>query len=309
MHPDPRPRSRSAGTLIPAVLATLVLLLVPACGGGGSEESLPPVEEQLGLETDGILARQATAENLLRDCMKAQGFEYVPVDPEAQQASLVGQSGMSEDDFIRQFGYGITTLYEQRQAVALGPNEKIRAALPEAQRADYDRTLFGDDPTATFAVAVDTGDFSRLGGCVRRATEEVFGGVNVFQSLQAELDDLDARIVADARMVDAGRAWSQCMRDAGYDLASSDQVDSVLLAKLEAIVGPPASTTVGDWSPAPDYDRAALAALQREEVEMVGADVRCEQQHVSAVEETVRTEYERTFREEHADLLSKVPPP
>lgn len=47
--------------------------------------------------------------------MKAQGFDYVPVDPRAQRAALVGTADLSEEDFDKQFGYGITTLYEQYQ--------------------------------------------------------------------------------------------------------------------------------------------------------------------------------------------------
>ena len=72
--------------------------------------------------------------------------------------------------------------------------------------------------------------------------------------------------------------------------------------QLDAIVGP-------STSPKPDYDRAALAALQREEVQMVHADVACEEQHIEPVETGVRAEYEAEFRKRNADLLNKVPPP
>ena len=208
----------------------------------------------------------------MRDCMKAQGFDYVPVDPNAAQAALVGAQGMSKEDFEKQYGYGITTLYEQRrkQAVA-GPNKAIRDSLSESDRKAYDRALYGDDPTATFAEAVDSGDYSRLGGCVGTGTDQVFGGAEVLQDLSAKLDELDQKMRADSRMVTAVREWSDCMRDAGFDgLSEQEQLDSVLKKKLEAIVGSP-----GDAESAaaaePDYDHAALAALLRE-VSMVNAD-------------------------------------
>lgn len=285
-----------------STLAAGALLVVAACGDGGSSGGSQPVEEQLGLEPDGILQRQGTAENFIRDCMKGQGFDYVPVDPTAQRAALVGQSGLSEEDYLKQYGYGITTLYEQRQRVALGPNEAIRNALGAADQLAYDRALYGDDPTATFAEALDTGDYSRLGGCVKTATEQVFGGLATFQTIQDKLSELDARIIADTRMVAALAKWSECMHAAGYDLAQPGQVDSVLQGQLEAIVGPPDNR-------GPDYDRAALVALQRQEVSMVTADLACEKEHITKVEEKVRVEYERTFREQNADLLTKVPPP
>jgi hypothetical protein len=292
-------RRRQLGRL---ALAAGALIVVAACRGGGSGGKAQPVEEQLGLGPDGILQRQATAENFIRDCMKGQGFDYVPVDPNAQRTALVGQSGLSEEDYLKQFGYGITTLYEQRQRVALGPNEAIRNALRATDKVAYDRALHGDDPTATFAEALDTGDYSRLGGCVRTATEQVFGGLATFQTIQDKLNELDARIIADTRVVAAVAKWSECMRAAGYDLAQQDQLDSVLQRELEAIVGPPDNRK-------PDYDHAALTALQRKEISMVTADLSCEKKHIAAVEEKVRAEYERTFREQNADLLTKVPPP
>lgn len=287
-----------------ASLALAVCLgLVSACGGGGghAKANSATVDEQLGLGTEGALKRQAQAENLIRDCMRAQGFEYVPVDPAVQQQALVGTPGLSKADFEKQYGYGITTLYEQRQRAAVGPNQTIRDALDKVQQAAYDRTLFGDDPSATFAQALDTGDFSRLGGCTKQAAGQVFGGVELIQSLQGKLDQLDQRIKADGRMVTAIKRWSRCMRDAGFDLADPDEVDTTLRQKLETIVGPPGS-------PNPSYDRAALTALQREEVATVNADIACEDKHLASVEEKVRAEYERSFREQNADLLSKVRP-
>jgi len=289
-------------TMCVAVAVVTAFALGACGGGGGSSSGDETVEEQLGFESAGILQRQISAENFVRDCMKANGFDYVPVDPVAQQADLVGQTGLSDEEFEEQYGYGLTTLYEQRKKLVDGPNEAIRNSLSDAEKAAYDRTLYGDDPTATFAVALDTGDYSRLGGCVKEATAEVFGGVEVLQSLQEKLDELDDAIIADPRMVEAISGWSSCMRDAGYELGDPEQVDVVLLSRLEEIVGPPGNEN-------PDYDTAALAELQRDEVSMVAADVDCEDQKITPVEEDVRAEYEAAFREENAALLSQVPAP
>lgn len=277
-----------------SLVAGAALLLAACGGGGGSEAEYKTVEDQLGFEREGIVARQAKAENLIRECMRDAGFEYTPV-PEPVGSTL------SDEEFEKQYGYGITTLYDKNPE----GDAPTPASTPadEANRLAYERALFGDDPTATFADAVDNGDFTRVGGCTKQATDEVFGGSEVIQSLQTQLDALDERILEDPRMEKAVEKWSECMKDAGFeDLAAPDEVDVVLHSKLEAIVGPPEN-------PNPDYDRAALTALQGEELALVGADVECETKHIADVELSVREEFEATFREQNADLIGKVPPP
>jgi hypothetical protein len=297
------------GRALRALAAACGLLVLAACGGGGEAAEAIGLDEEVGLDGDGLVERQKQAENLIRDCMKAQGFDYVPVDPVAQQAALVGRSGMSTEDFEKQFGYGITTLYEQRLGqTALGPNKEIRDRLGEADRAAYDRALYGDDPTATLAVALEHGDFTRLGGCVKVAADKVFGGTALVQTLQTKLDEVDEKIVADARMVKAIAKWSQCMREAGFSgLSEPDEVDAVLEKKLEDIVGPPEERKAPAPGQEPDYDRAALDALQREEVAMVAADLACEKKGLVEVEEEVEAQYFAEFREENADLMGRVP--
>lgn len=297
------PVRRAAKQAVAFIIVAVVGLSACGGGGGGGKSADVTVEEQIGFDGDAVLQRQARAENLIRDCMKARGFDYVPVDPVAQQAALVGSRGLSKDEFEAQYGYGITTLYEERQQLSeLGPNQSIRAALSPADQAAYDRTLYGDDPTQTFAVALDTGDFSKLGGCVKEAADTVFGGAQFLESLVAKIDELDQRVKSDPRMVAAIRQWVGCMKQSGYDLADPDQVDVTLQTQLEAIVGTPDNRN-------PDYDRAALKALQREEVAMVTKDLACEDKHITKVEDKVQAEYEREFRQQNADVLSQVPAP
>jgi hypothetical protein len=274
-------------------------------GASKNDESL---EVQIGIDDDGIRLKQTTAENLIRDCMKTQGFDYVPQDPAAQQAALVGGRNLSKEDFEKQYGYGITTLYEQRRQLAVaGPNKSLRDSLSEADRKAYDQALHGDDATATFADAIDSGDYSRLGGCIKTATDQVFGGADVLSSLSAKLDELDQKMRADARMVKAVKEWSACMRQKGFDgLNEQEEVDAVLKKKLEEVVGSPGDVASTGRTEA-DYDKAALAALQAEEVAMVKADTECEEEHVEEVEDKVTEEYEAAFREENTSLLSKVP--
>src|SRR5512132_4481638 len=241
-----RETSMRLATLL--TVAALAALGVSACGGSdnahgsgtsGKQSKQPtgPIEDQLGFDTAGIMARQSRVEADIHECMKAQGFDYVPVDPFAQRAAVTGASRLSDEDFLNQFGYGISTLWGRGGAQA-DPNQRLRASLGPADRRAYDRAVWGDNPGATFQAAVDSGDFTKLGGCTRKATEAVFGGAQVLTQMQGKLDQLDDRILEDQRMVRAVERWTSCMASAGYRYEDPDEIDADLTKQMEQIVGP-----------------------------------------------------------------------
>jgi hypothetical protein len=293
-----------------ALTAVLVVasLTLPACGGGGRNGSSEPkdVEQQLGFDQSSLDVRESRAEARIRDCMKAQGFEYVPIDPQAQRAALFGST--RDRDIEKQFGYFVTTLWG-RARPQTDPNERIRTGLSAADQRAYDRALGGDNPGATFLDAMDTGDFSKLGGCRRKSIAAVFGGIDLLSQVQGKLDQLDERIVQDQRMVKATERWASCMKDAGYSYTDPDAIDVDLQKRLEAIVGP----VQGKFATGPPpgqksqpYDRAAVTALQGEELATWRADTACERKHITPVEKVVRVQYEAAFRKQNAALFSQV---
>jgi len=292
------------------VLAVIAAVLITGCGGGSNSNEPPvTVEEQVGLDSrEGMMELQSRVEAGIRDCMKGQGFEYTPLDPFAQQQAVTGKARISDVEFNKEFGYGITTLFGRggRQS---DPNDRTRKSLSAPDRAAYDRALWGEFPNATFVEAADTGDFSELGGCTKEATDGVFGGPDVLATLVAKLDELDQRIVQDQRMVRATESWSACMADKGYRYAESDAIDEDLLKRFKAIVGPGArAMQTAPTDASVSYDRAALAALQREEVKVVNTDIECEKREITPVEQTVRVQYEREFRQQNRKLLARVRP-
>src|SRR3954447_21178741 len=308
------PNARLAGGF--AVLASALALT--ACGGGGGgdktsdsqKKSNAPIEDQLGFDQAGLMARQSRAEDAIRDCMKNQGFDYVPVDPFAQRAALLGSSRISDQDFLKQFGYGISTLWG-RGKVQADPNQRLRVSLGDADRRAYDSALWGENAGATFQQAIENGDFTRLGGCTKKATERVFGGAQLLTRLQSRLDQLDDRILEDQRMVRAIERWSQCMASAGYRYEEPDEIDSDLFKRTERIVGPvPGQFATGPppGERARPYDRTALAQLQRDEVSIARTDSSCERKDITPVEDRVRPQYEAQFRQRNEGLITQVRP-
>jgi hypothetical protein len=300
------------------VLAAIACLPLLAAGCGDSNSTASTsgsqaastggtIEDQLGFTRKGVAAASAKVENSIATCMKGQGFDYVPVDSVAQQAALTGKPNMSDAEFEQQFGYGITTLYG-RASAQTDPNATIRAGLGEADRAAYDRALSGGKPDQTFSFAVDTGDFTQLAGCTKKATDGAFGGTQLLQTLQRKLDELDDSILADQRVVHAQEAWRTCMKDAtGNEYEDAESIENEIKQRFERVVGsvvPPGEVA----PPGTQVDTAALAKLQQDELDLFHKDLACEQQHITPVETKVRQEKETKFKSDNAELLRKVKP-
>jgi hypothetical protein len=301
-----------------AIAALASMALLAGCGGGTDKTANPvsqggSVEDQLGFTQKGIEAAQAMVETDIAACMKAQGFDYTPVDPTAALAALTGQSNLSDEEFQKQFGYGIATLYG-RGTQQTDPNARIRQSLSPADQRAYDQALSGGNPQQTFFVAADTGDFSQLGGCTKQATDKLFGGSELLTTLQRKLDELDDSIVQDQRMVRASEQWTTCMRDkTGETYEDSEAVEVDVLKRLAAVVGPLpegefAPGAFASSTPEGPYDKAALEQVRQLEVEFSNADTACEEKHIVPVEDKVRAEKERAFREANAELLRAVKP-
>jgi hypothetical protein len=300
------------------VLAAIacVPLLAAGCGdskNAGSASASPAastggtIEDQLGFTRKGVAAASAKVENSIATCMKGQGFDYVPVDSVAKQAALTGKPNMSDAEFEQQFGYGITTLYG-RASAQTDPNATIRSGLGDADRAAYDRALSGGKPEQTFLLAVDTADFTELGGCTKQATDEVLGGTQLLQTLQRKLDELDESVVADQRMVRAREAWRACMKAAtGDEHEDSESIEEGIAQRFEQIVGgvlPPGQVAAAGTQ----VDATALRKLQQDEIALSRSDVTCEKQHIASIETKVQEEKEVKFRADNAELLRTVKP-
>ena len=316
------------------VVGVTAALLVSACGGNGAPSSagakpttakpttagasaVPsgstskalssnlPLEEQLGLANFGEAPPLQEA-LVIRDCMKAQGFEYVPVDPAAQKATSSG--GLTSAQKRALYGYDITTRYSQAQpATAQDPNAAVRAALSPPNQAAYDQALNGSVPSTNAGGGGGNGgggsgggSFRTVGGCTRQAIQQVYGGGQVFDTLISKLSTEQQQVDNDQRVVMADQAWSQCMAGAGYHYPKPSQIKKDLKKRLKALVGTAPSVPA---APPP----AGLAALQQLEMSLSRTDSACDTKvHLTDITNTVQAEYDAAFRQQNAPLLSHV---
>ena len=317
---------RSRGMRFSALmLSTLAVWTLASCGKKSNNDLVDAasVDAPLGLDEAGFALKQTQVEERVKACMKRSGFDYVPVDPNATKAAITGTSGLTDDEFRRQYGYGISTVFEKVVEIARSPksgdpNVVYRSHLDAAGQLAFDKALTGGVVDISVSGALDgarAGDLSGLGGCIEEATNAIFGDATVISAL-AKIEELDARAEADDRLVKARDDWSKCMKKQGLDYADPNAVDGVILDKLSAIVGADAAKALGGGnsiSPLafgagalPDYDKAALAKLQAEELTTAQADLDCEEQFVTDVEDKVKAEYVKKFAQENAVLITKA---
>ncbi|HEY4688623.1 MAG TPA: hypothetical protein VIK33_04875 [Anaerolineae bacterium] len=233
-------------------------------------------------------------ESLIAKCMSDAGFEYIAVDYNTVRKGMLADKslpGVSDQDFVAQYGYGISTLYtglapqiadaNTPAKIGLGEqNIRIFNSLSPADQVAYSRTLFGEHTDATFAVSLEAEDFSRTGGCTRAAIEQVF---TTDQLSVTYFNPKDALIDQDPRMITALAQFADCVREAGFSYNHPNEVEADIKSRLDAITGGAPLDALS-----PDA-QAALTELQGEERAIAVAATECE----SEIIEPVYTQIER----------------
>lgn len=236
-------------------------------GGGASAQAPAGVgTEEFGLTSRQLVQNIEEVEALIAKCMRAQGFEYVAVDYKTVKRGMGADKslpGLSEEEFHAKYGFGVSTLYTGQPPqlatgyspgrVGLGErNVQIYKNLSPADQVAYNRTLFGENTDATFAVALETENFSRTGGCTRTAVEQVF---NPDQLKATFYNPLDAFVNKDPRMKAALRKYAAEMHKKGFDYDHPDEVETDIRERLYAITG-------GGTVPVEGLSREQRTALQ-----------------------------------------------
>lgn len=294
------------------VLGLVVAILAAACGGGSQSPVSPtnapvaspgatpgrarlPGPEEFGMTTEELVKSVEAVETLIAKCMSDAGFEYIAVDYDTVREGMLADKslpGVSDEDFIAQYGYGISTLYTGAPPqladaptpaqIGLGEqNVRIFKSLSPADQVAYSRTLLGENADASFAVSLEAEDLSRTGGCTRTAIEQVFTRE---QLTATYLNPLDALIEQDPRMIAALADWAGCVREAGFNYNHPNEVEPDIKNRLDAITeGAPLEALSEDA-------RVALTELQGEERAIAEVATACEEEIVEPVQAQIERE-------------------
>lgn len=290
-----------------SILAILILVTLSACAGisykqggteplsAGSNTDQIPGKEEFGMNKQELYAAIENVEVKISQCMSAAGFEYIAADYNTVRRGMVADKslpGMSNREFITQYGYGISTTYSglapqlsdlaTPAQIGLGTqNVEIFRNLSPADQIAYSHTLFGEHPDATFAVGLETENFARTGGCTRSAIEKYFSTEEMNVTY---VNPFDVLVDNDPRVVAANDKYVSCLHDAGFDYTSERQIETDLRKKLDDITG---------GLPLDGLSSAAMAALTElkgYERALAAASTSCETKYLVPVANQVERE-------------------
>ncbi len=281
--------------MMQAVVTVVVMLLV---AGSASAQAPPGMgTEEFGLSPAQLVQAVEKVEALISKCMRGEGFEYVAADYITVRKGMAADKnlpGLSEGEFIGKYGFGVSTLYTGQPPqlatgyspakVGLGErNVQIYKNLSPADQVAYNRALLGENTDATFAVGLETENFSRTGGCTRKAIEQVFEP----EQLKATYyNPKDALVNKDPRMKAALRDYAREMRKAGFEYNHPDDVEPDIRVRLAAITNG-GTIPVEKMSP---EQRAALKKLQDYERRVAAKNFELQEEVVDPVQAKIEKE-------------------
>ncbi len=265
--------------------------------GASAQDATGPGTKEFGLTQRHLVKSIEMVEALIAKCMRSQGFQYIAADYITVRRGMSADKrlpGVSEEEFISKYGLGISTMYTGKAPqlatgyspakVGLGErNIRIYGNLSPADQVAYNRALFGQNADATFAVGLETENFSRTGGCTREAIEQVF---EPKQLRATYYNPKDALVNKDPRMKAALREFAAEMSKQGFVYNHPDDVETDIGERLDALTG---GGTIPIAQMLPDQ-LAALRELQDYERRVAVINFELAEELFDPVEETIERE-------------------
>lgn len=195
-----------------------------------------------------------TAEELLVGrCMVAKGWAYPAQSP---PAPVTYEERMLKLDERRHIGYG---LFRDEERI-VSPVDRYAEQLAPAVRADFTRTLLGDDNSRK-AIELPGGDQLTFAGdgCIfesrTRLFPDIFTWARVTHLPETFLNRLVDSLATTPAYADAMRGWGSCMAQRGHSYGLPEDARNSLRARYNA--------------------EGSTDQLRRHEVEVAVADAEC----------------------------------
>ena len=305
--------------------AVAVALLAAGCSGSddSGESSSEDESAALGSADDGVGSELLLADRdgyfstlthtllpspeyyqSVKECMKAQGFEYLePLPPEfliplSEMTALLEEVAALDPTSSRyrnRYGYGVSTVNAYLNSAIFpdeDPNWELRDAMSDSERDAWWDALWGRVEDGVFDPLLGGEVGEPVGGCHMEAEEAA--GIEWDTTGEESLAQEEAweRIRAADGYVELEQDWSTCAAEQGYEgLAAFSDVYRLIRDKLTEILAPDpfANLTDDDLAGLSDeewdelyeqqnnpYTLEDLAVVQQEELEIAARLADCD---------------------------------
>ena len=328
-----RRSDRASSHAVRGVLAAAVIvaLLAAGCGGGdgdsgsgGGDSPADGASTALGSADDGVgsallLAdRNASLEmtrsfwrppvyyQTLKECMSAQGFEYLEplppgfIIPFSEMAGILEEVAALDPTSSRyrnRYGYGVSTVNAYLNTLRPAdedPNWELLDAMSDSERQAWRDALRGPIGEGTFdpLLGGDVVEITESGGCEKEAEDAAGIEWDWTGEESRAREEGWQRIRASEGFVELEEDWSRCAAEQGYeDLVAFSDVYGLIRDKLTEILAPDpfANLTEDDLAGLSDeewdelyeqqnqrYTLEDLAVVQQEELEIAARLADCD---------------------------------
>ncbi|WP_102192784.1 hypothetical protein [Microbacterium aurantiacum] len=325
---------RTHGSL--AIFATTALVLALAgCSGGPGADKLDyedsPLNKYLSAAWGGDLSpeeqqkqfdeQSRQQEELMAECMAAEGFEY---KPNTQNGGVAfsddgGEWDPESREWVEKYGYGMVNspwneqMEENPPEENTDPNADYIASLSESEQTAYYETLYGAPPEEDAMTEGATFEYNwEDAGCQGAAQHEVQGDdpwqADEFAGLVEKMNELWSSTQESPEFKELNAAWASCMADAGEPGFKAQQDASTSISDeqskiYEAAYGdgttPVDPETVEDPNKSPEMKK-----LGEREIELALKDLECRKE-TSYQEKSLKIQFaqeEKFIADNKADL-------
>ncbi|MFI0977624.1 hypothetical protein ACH4SP_11410 [Streptomyces sp. NPDC021093] len=218
---------------------TVAGLGLTACQPGGAAKTPPTTASTPAVPPRAVTAQELdllhrAKQLLLRDCMRAHGFVYLPVPREPVPEARDFPYGIDDPAWAARHGLGSDIDRQRERIRRQDPNQVYFRALSPERKAVALRTANGPELAGLTARTADGAVLTRSNqGCQAESDRTLYGDLGRWFQAASTAESLAElrrqRVLADPAYAEAARAWSACMRKAGHSYADP--------ARLRAAVG------------------------------------------------------------------------
>jgi len=202
-----RTAARRAWPRVPVASGLAILLLLGGCSSDPQTQPTPDTklpsfiakQSEKKTEQQDVAAFYVKYNEIMKSCMKEQGFDYLSYVPTTDKKIALG---LSDQQFAEQYGYGISTLIDflAPGSQRMDPNFKKMQGLDKAARQSFGK---------------------QFNKCQQKVQDEIGpppsgGAIKMNDAEQKSMDGVQAKTNADPRVKQALATRAACLEKNGF---------------------------------------------------------------------------------------------